>query len=99
MNRHTLYAFLCSILLLASCGGNADPVTPPSPDPDPTPVTSSGPSGITYQLLVYSFADSDGDGIGDFKGIQSKLDYLGAMGVEALWLSPVLPQLPITGMT
>ena len=91
MNRHTLYAFLCSILLLASCGGNADPVTPPSPDPDPTPVTSSGPSGITYQLLVYSFADSDGDGIGDFKGIQSKLDYLGAMGVEALWLSPVHP--------
>jgi Glycosidases len=48
-------------------------------------------SSTTYQLLVYSFADSDGDGVGDFKGIQSKLDYLDALGVTALWLSPVHP--------
>ena len=46
---------------------------------------------ITYQLLVYSFADSDGDGIGDFKGIQQHLDYFDALGVNALWLSPVHP--------
>ena len=46
---------------------------------------------ITYQLLVYSFADSDGDGIGDFKGIQAHLDYFDALGVNALWLSPVHP--------
>ncbi len=50
-----------------------------------------GSAGITYQLLVYSFADSDGDGVGDFKGIQSKLDYLAGMGVKALWLSPAHP--------
>ena len=42
-----------------------------------------------YQLLVYSFADSNGDGIGDFKGIVDKLDYLVDLGVEGLWLSPV----------
>ena len=46
---------------------------------------------MAYQLLIYSFADSDGDGVGDFKGIQNKLDYLDAMGVTALWLSPAHP--------
>jgi Glycosidases len=48
-------------------------------------------SSTTYQLLIYSFADSDGDGIGDFKGIQSKLDYLDGIGATALWLSPAHP--------
>lgn len=43
-----------------------------------------------YQLLVYSFADSNGDGIGDFKGIADKLDYLKDLGIEGIWLSPVL---------
>ncbi len=44
-----------------------------------------------YQLLVYSFSDSDGDGIGDFKGIAEKVDYFKYLGVEALWLSPIHP--------
>ena len=48
-------------------------------------------SSTTYQLLIYSFADSDGDGIGDFNGIRSKLDYLDGLGVTALWLSPAHP--------
>ena len=48
-------------------------------------------SSTTYQLLIYSFADSDGDGIGDFKGIQNKLDYLDGLGATALWLSPAHP--------
>ena len=42
-----------------------------------------------YQILVYSFADSNGDGIGDFKGIADKLEYLSDLGVNGLWLSPV----------
>ena len=46
-------------------------------------------SGITYQLNVYSFADSDGDGWGDIKGITQHLDYLDSLGATALWLSPV----------
>ena len=59
----------------------------------PAPATFDGTkrASTTYQLLVYSFADSDGDGVGDFKGIQSKLDYLDALGVTGLWLSPVHP--------
>ena len=48
-------------------------------------------SSTTYQLLIYSFADSNGDGVGDFKGIQNKLDYLDDLGVTALWLSPAHP--------
>ncbi len=46
---------------------------------------------VSYQLLVYSFADSNGDGIGDFNGITQKLDYLDELGVSAIWLSPVHP--------
>ncbi len=46
---------------------------------------------ISYQLLVYSFADSDGDKWGDFKGIEAKLDYLNSLGVSAIWLSPIHP--------
>lgn len=54
-------------------------------------------AGTTYQLLVYSFADSDGDGIGDFNGITSRLDYLDALGVTALWLSPIHPAMSYHG--
>ena len=59
----------------------------------PAPAAFDGKkrSSTTYQLLVYSFADSDGDGVGDFKGIQSRLDYLDELGVTALWLSPIHP--------
>ena len=48
-------------------------------------------SDITYQVLVYSFADSDGDKVGDFKGIENHLDYFSSLGVSALWLSPIHP--------
>lgn len=47
--------------------------------------------GTIYQILVYSFADSDGDGMGDFNGIRSKLDYIASLGATALWLSPIHP--------
>ena len=59
--------------------------------PKPASFDGNKRSSTTYQLLIYSFADSDGDGVGDFKGIQNKLDYLDAMGVTALWLSPAHP--------
>ncbi|HSJ90352.1 MAG TPA: alpha-glucosidase [Anaerolineales bacterium] len=46
---------------------------------------------VFYQIYPRSFADSNGDGIGDFKGITEKLDYLSALGIDAIWLSPHFP--------
>lgn len=46
---------------------------------------------VIYQLHVKSFADSDGDGIGDFRGLTGKLGYLESLGVAALWLLPFYP--------
>lgn len=46
---------------------------------------------VVYQVYPRSFADSNGDGIGDLGGIRSKLGYLAELGVDALWLSPVYP--------
>ncbi len=46
-------------------------------------------AGTTYQLNVYSFADSDGDGWGDLRGVTQHLDYFDSLGVTALWLSPI----------
>jgi oligo-1,6-glucosidase len=46
-------------------------------------------SAVVYQIYPRSFADSDGDGIGDLRGIIGKLDYLQKLGVDVVWLSPV----------
>ncbi|WP_425517096.1 maltose alpha-D-glucosyltransferase [Miltoncostaea marina] len=46
---------------------------------------------VIYELHVRAFADSDGDGIGDFQGLIGKLDYLNDLGVTAIWLLPFYP--------
>ena len=46
---------------------------------------------IIYELHVKTFCDSDGDGMGDFRGLMGKLDYLQELGVTALWLLPFYP--------
>src|SRR5215211_3925504 len=43
---------------------------------------------VLYQVYIRSFADADGDGVGDLKGVRSRLGYLELLGVSALWLTP-----------
>ena len=46
-------------------------------------------NAVIYQIYPRSFQDSDGDGVGDLKGIVGRLDYIASLGVDAIWLSPV----------
>ncbi|MBQ8652403.1 MAG: hypothetical protein IJ477_03700, partial [Alistipes sp.] len=46
---------------------------------------------MIYEVLVYAFADSDGDGMGDFNGVTQKMDYIASLGAGAIWLSPIHP--------
>ncbi|HYZ23011.1 MAG TPA: alpha-amylase family glycosyl hydrolase, partial [Rhodopila sp.] len=51
--------------------------------------------GVVYQIYPRSFQDSDGNGIGDLRGITRRLDYLAWLGVDAIWISPIYPS-PMT---
>ena len=49
------------------------------------------PNAVTYEVFVRAFADGDGDGIGDLRGLTSKLDYIKDLGAGAIWLMPIHP--------
>ena len=61
---------------------------------DPVPATKPylwWQRGIIYQIYPRSFMDSNGDGIGDLRGVIAQLDYLRWLGVDAIWISPIYP--------
>ncbi|HEV2633518.1 MAG TPA: glycoside hydrolase family 13 protein [Actinocrinis sp.] len=70
-------------------------VLPPGPQTDPArPAAPAEPwwrNAITYQVYVRSFADANGDGIGDLRGIRDRLGYLKDLGVNAIWFNPWYP--------
>jgi alpha-amylase len=97
-------ARLTLLALLAACGGGGGsaggaeppPVNLPTPDisavaaADPgSPLPEGWQHGAFMQVFVRSYQDSDGDGIGDLRGLTSRLDYLRDLGVKGLWLMPV----------
>ena len=57
----------------------------------PPPLEDWWQRGVVYQVYPRSFADSDGDGVGDLPGIIAHLDHLESLGVDAIWLSPIYP--------
>jgi len=48
-------------------------------------------NAVFYQIYVRAFADSSGDGHGDFGGLVGKLDYIASLGVDCLWIMPMYP--------
>ena len=84
-------------VILASCSKKDDNVTPTPPDSG-TEVSfqqrawdNQNRGDVFYEIFVRSFADGNGDGIGDFKGITDKLDYLHSIGISGIWLTPMNP--------
>ncbi len=83
MKLHTqnILLFLFLVLLVVSCKSNKQT--------DTTIDRKWWKEAVVYQIYPRSFKDSDGDGIGDLKGILSKLDYIKSLGVNAVWLNPI----------
>ena len=77
--------FICILLLSVNMSESQVVVAKNSPEID----KKWWKEAVIYQIYPRSFKDSDGDGIGDLKGIISKLDYLKSLGIDAIWLSPI----------
>ena len=60
-------------------------------EPSPAPAAPWWREGVLYQIYPRSFADGDGNGIGDLAGVVERLDYLEWLGVDGIWLNPVNP--------
>ncbi|MEP2294710.1 alpha-amylase family glycosyl hydrolase [Algoriphagus sp.] len=81
MKTSKISSVLIGLALLSSC----------SEKPTPPVVNYWPQAGVTYEIFVQSFHDSDGDGIGDLNGVTEKLDYVKELGANAIWFMPIMP--------
>jgi oligo-1,6-glucosidase len=87
---HELWHKLLWLLLLAACARTAQVPHSPGIDPDvAAPRRAWWKEVVVYQVYPRSFQDSDSNGIGDIRGINSRLDYIKSLGVDVVWLNPV----------
>ena len=103
LNKHRSFGcLLVALAILVACTPHVTPtptIQPPTPRPTraPTPTPVAAPiqtpawfrDVVLYEIFPRSFYDSNGDGIGDLKGITAKLDYVQSLGVGAIWLTPI----------
>jgi len=100
----TKYIASCALSLsigaiaLAAAGQSTSPPLESKPAANTPISTASQPAAeewwkhaVLYEIYPRSFQDSDGDGIGDIKGITSRLDYLEELGIDAIWITPMYP--------
>ena len=86
---------LAAFATQASAQQTAPARSTPAAASSTAPAATSNPNwykgALIYEIYPRSFQDSNGDGIGDLNGITSRLDYLKALGVDAIWLTPIYP--------
>jgi len=80
-----IFTVLAMLLLLGSCSQTTiHPVNENAGDHWPE-------AGITYEIFIQSFYDTDGDGIGDINGVTQNLDHVVELGANAIWFMPIMP--------
>ena len=80
MKHNLLFSAVLTLAILSSCSEKELEVKNYWPQ-----------AGVTYEIFVQSFQDSNGDGIGDFNGVIQKLDHVKELGANAIWFMPIMP--------
>src|SRR5690348_18064799 len=79
------------VILLAACAGSMTALGNAQDKGEDAEGHAWWQHAVFYEVYPRSFADSNNDGIGDLKGITSKLDYLKDLGINAIWITPCFP--------
>jgi oligo-1,6-glucosidase len=83
-----LYLIAAIAIIMFSCHTNTNPEATANNQSDSLN-RKWWKEAVVYQVYPRSYKDSDGDGIGDLKGVASKLDYIKSLGVDVIWLNPI----------
>lgn len=85
--RFTALLLLAGLMIAAAIAGRTNGETALSGEE----IRRESGGKVYYEIFVRAFSDSDGDGIGDLRGVTGKLDYLKELGIEGIWLMPIHP--------